>query len=300
VAGTSANQIGVALKGRRSSNGWLVRCPCPNHGKGRGDRYPSLSIADGDDGRLLATCFAGCKFEEIIDELKRRGLIVNDNRTTEPYRPARRVVVEPEPEPDPEALKIWRGAAPAPYSVVAEYLERRGIPFHPPLSVRCQRGRPAMIVAVQRPDGKIIAVQQTWLTNDGQKALVSPPRITTGSLDSGAVRLGPAAEVMGVAEGVETALSAMQLTGMPVWASLGSKRLHKVWLPPHVGEVHIFGDNDTSGRDAAKLTYDAQTRAGRVVVERFPPDSCNDYNDLLNLIADGDGRDLLPEDMAHE
>ena len=32
----SAQDIGIALKGRRNGNGWLVRCPCPNHGRGRG------------------------------------------------------------------------------------------------------------------------------------------------------------------------------------------------------------------------------------------------------------------------
>jgi putative DNA primase/helicase len=70
----NAQRIGIALKGRRNGNGWLVSCPCPNHGKGRGDRSPSLSVTDGDDGRLLLRCFAGCDFADVIDELKLRGL----------------------------------------------------------------------------------------------------------------------------------------------------------------------------------------------------------------------------------
>jgi hypothetical protein len=71
----NADHIGATLKGRRNGNGWLVRCPCPNHGKGRGDRFPSLSVSDGDDGRLLLRCFAGCEFVDILDELKHRGLV---------------------------------------------------------------------------------------------------------------------------------------------------------------------------------------------------------------------------------
>lgn len=76
----SAEQIGSALKGRRNGNGWLVCCPCPNHGKGRGDRSPSLSVADGNDGRLLLRCFAGCDFADILDELRGRGLVDNQRR----------------------------------------------------------------------------------------------------------------------------------------------------------------------------------------------------------------------------
>jgi hypothetical protein len=36
--------------------------PCPAHD----DVGPSLSIKDGDDGRVLAHCFAGCKITEIV------------------------------------------------------------------------------------------------------------------------------------------------------------------------------------------------------------------------------------------
>src|SRR6516225_5510683 len=97
-----ADRIGIALKGRRNGNGWLVSCPCPDHGSGRGDRNPSLSVSDGDD-KLLLRCFAGCEFEDIIDALRGRGLI-NDNRV-ELRRDAPRPI--PKTEPDPVALGLW-------------------------------------------------------------------------------------------------------------------------------------------------------------------------------------------------
>jgi putative DNA primase/helicase len=106
------------------------------------------------------------------------------------------------------------------------------------------------------------------------------------------VRLGASAGIMGLAEGVETALSAMQLTGMTVWASLGSSRLHSVELPPEVEEVHIFVDNDEPGRGAARRAAGIHTRLRREVYLRSPPDQCGDWNDFLNLIANRDGRDL--------
>ena len=34
---------------------------CPAHA----DKNPSLSVSEGDDGRVLVKCFAGCTFEDI-------------------------------------------------------------------------------------------------------------------------------------------------------------------------------------------------------------------------------------------
>lgn len=44
---------------RPSGAGYVARCPCHE------DREPSLSIGEGDDGRLLLRCFAGCSWEEL-------------------------------------------------------------------------------------------------------------------------------------------------------------------------------------------------------------------------------------------
>jgi putative DNA primase/helicase len=293
----SAEQIGIALKGRRNGNGWLVRCPCPNHGKGRGDRFPSLSVADGDGGRLLLRCFAGCDFVDILDELKQRGLVDGTQPvpTKNRFTPSLHRFVEL--SPDVGALTIWQATVEAQGTVVDEYLNRRGNYLRPPM-LRCRLDHRSMVVAVQAPDGKIIAIQQTWLTSEGEKA--SAKRLTTGNLGAGAARLGTAARIMGLAEGVETALSAMQLTGITVWASLGASRLHNVELPPEVEEVHVFVDNDEPGRLAAKRAADVHTSTGRRVYLRSPPDECGDWNDFLNLIADRDGRDPLPAQSSED
>jgi putative DNA primase/helicase len=39
--------------------GWMARCPSHE------DRSPSLSIAEGRDGRVLMHCFAGCAVEQV-------------------------------------------------------------------------------------------------------------------------------------------------------------------------------------------------------------------------------------------
>jgi len=45
---------------RRSGRGWTACCPAHN------DKTPSLSIAEGDDGRLLLHCFGGCEAATIV------------------------------------------------------------------------------------------------------------------------------------------------------------------------------------------------------------------------------------------
>lgn len=63
-----------------------ARCPCPGHGKGRGDRSPSLSIAKSPDGAALIRCFAGCSVDDIMAAL---GLTLRDlfpGAGDQPYR----------------------------------------------------------------------------------------------------------------------------------------------------------------------------------------------------------------------
>jgi putative DNA primase/helicase len=272
----NAQSIALALRGRRNGRGWLVCCPCPHHGNGRGDRNPSLSITDGEGGRLLARCFAGCSFEEILDALRIRGLVANDCS----YRPQPSPrLYTPPPEPDPIALEIWERAKPIEDTPAEQYLQRRGILLTPPV-LGYVRG--FMVAAVHQPYSGITAIQKTVITADFTRG----DRRTMGPLGSGAVRLGAAQEIMGLADGTETALSAMMLTGMSVWACLGSKRMHTVELPPFVRHIHIFADNDRPGSDAAERTSRVHRDLGRTVTVRTPPAEFEDYNAFI--VADAD------------
>lgn len=105
---------------------------------------------------------------------------------------------------------------------------------------------PAMIAKVAGRDGKAANVYRTYLTKEGDKAPVDPPRrMMSGPVPKGcAVRLWGAAEAMGIAEGIETAISAALIHGVPVWAALGTSGLQS-WDPPAgVKRVLIFGDCD--------------------------------------------------------
>ena len=70
-----------------------------------------------------------------------------------------------------------------------------------------------------------------------------------GSIPSGgAIRLfQPVDGVLGIAEGIETALAAHCLTGLPVWATCTADALARVVIPQAVQKVVIFADNDHSG-----------------------------------------------------
>src|SRR5215203_126123 len=58
--------LGRASNARKAGDGWLVSCPCPDHGQGREDKNPSVSVTEGDDGRALVKCHAGCETEAIV------------------------------------------------------------------------------------------------------------------------------------------------------------------------------------------------------------------------------------------
>lgn len=54
---------------RRNGSGWIARCPNPGHGKGRGDRNPSLSVSEGKDGNAVLFCQAGCHTDDVLAAL---------------------------------------------------------------------------------------------------------------------------------------------------------------------------------------------------------------------------------------
>ena len=284
---TDARTIARALGGRPNGDGFLCRCPVPGHGRGNGDRCPSLSIKDGDRAPLFK-CFAGCDARDVLEALRSRGILDDERSAGDRRQPS-----SPAPlthEPNPAALALWRNATPAAGSIVETYLRNRGIVLPVPPSLRAgtvahldRYPMPVMVAAVQRPDGAVVAVQTLLLTHRGQKAPTGYPRKTTGALGAGAVRLARATSALGIAEGVEDALSATMLSGVPCWASLGAGRMHRVAVPDHVRKLHIFADNDDAGRAAAERT--AHEHRHRRVVLRYPPDGVKDWNDFLQASA---------------
>jgi RecA-family ATPase len=71
-----AEQIAKALgNAKRVGKGWLASCPLPTHGQGHGDKNPSLSISDGEDGKPLFKCHSGCDQHELFHAIRHYGLL---------------------------------------------------------------------------------------------------------------------------------------------------------------------------------------------------------------------------------
>ena len=175
------------------------------------------------------------------------------------------------------------------------YLFNRGLDAKPNKSLRFVDGVfhstgsdkfPVMVAKICDAEGNPINLHITYLTRDGHKADVSPSRrIMSGTLPKGsAIRLGPVAEVMGIAEGIETALSASAMYDIPVWSSINANGLSN-WSPPSgVKKVMIFADNDESFT-GQKHSYDLANRlkcVNKLDVEVLMPESVGyDWNDVL-------------------
>ena len=74
------NQIVQLTKAKRQGSGYVGHCPAHE------DKKPSLSITEGDDGKVLVYCHRGCSQEAVIDALEARGAwdAAEQDRPSEP------------------------------------------------------------------------------------------------------------------------------------------------------------------------------------------------------------------------
>lgn len=96
----TAEALADLLHAQRTAPGrWMARCPAHR------DRSPSLSIREGEAGRTLLHCFAGCRLGAILEAA---GLRMADLFTGPPPTPAQaRQATEERERRESEARK-WR------------------------------------------------------------------------------------------------------------------------------------------------------------------------------------------------
>jgi phage/plasmid primase-like uncharacterized protein len=288
----SGEQIARALGLRATRAGrWHGPCPCCGYRSG-------FAVAERRNGLPLVYCYAGgCEEGELIAALRRRNLWPEGDDQTARHDPAE-LAKKHQAEARERQRKIalaadmWGEAYEASGTLIESYFRGRSIrlPVPPVIRMQGMRGsygrhptgarRPQMIARVEHVEHGSVAVHCTYLTVDGSaKASLDPVRICHGPVRGAAVRLAPAGPTLAVAEGVETALSYMQLTGTPTWAALSAAGIRSLILPETVREVVIATDPDPVGIMAAHAAARRWISEGRRVSIARPPLGC-DFNDL--------------------
>lgn len=267
-------------------------CHCPAHD----DRTASLSVRVGEKA-LLFKCFAGCDTRDVIRAIRR--LDRNTPLSAETALPSSQASLGSEWLRQ-RALDLWDSACPLVGTPAEHYLRRRSIPMLPPalrFHPRTPLGRgkqavlrPAMIAALHERS-RFVALQRTFL--DRQEPRRAPdlanPRRMLGRPGQGAVILAPANDILGLAEGIETALSAILLLDIPVWATLGNERLAHIAVPDSITRLILLPDNDRGGRIGAAKAAEAYAMPGRRIETLWPPQGFNDWNDVLRAGGKGVG-----------
>jgi len=271
-----AHEIAERLNLRRSSRGWVGTCPACGY-------RDALRLTE-RDGRALWFC-ASCGAQD------RAGLA----EAVTGHRPA--AARQSDTAPDhatrrDAALRLWAAALPIQGTPAQAYLATRGLmlpdgealrflPDAPhPTGARCM----CMIALAADEVGRVQAVHRTYLAPAGAgKAKLDPPRATLGPVGGAAVRLCRPREgvALVLGEGIETALSAGRLAGLPAWAALSAGNMAAVKLPDSIREVMIAADNDAPGLRAAWAAADAFTAQGRTASVMTPDLPGGDFNDVL-------------------
>jgi putative DNA primase/helicase len=197
-------------------------------------------------------------------------------------------------------LKVWRrGVRIRANDVVDRYLHHRGLgmDLYPPCLRTCdldwvedgngvQVRHPAMFAAVTNAAGKHVATHRTFLAPDGEgKADIDPQRKVSGKYGSGpTIRLMQTAPLMGIAEGIETALAAAKMFRMPVWSVLCAHGIETFEPPPECRHLIVFADQDTHGRGARA----AEALCAKLLIPteiKLPDQPGTDWNDVLAGVA---------------
>jgi len=292
------HHIVAVLGGELYQNGARALIPAPNHSPS--DRSVSLLLTG---GRIVVHTFGGSRWQDVIDELRARGLIDARNTPTSLGGGSRgyHVPQRTERERSRIAQALFLRGRPAPGTLSETHARlrhiRRALPGPKvlrhseaaPLSAYApsSRSKPATMLAIVDPEGQIKGIELTYLDADGRRAArLHLPRKTIGVIPAGSsVTIDPAAPEMLVGEGVFTTLSASERFSLPAHALLSIRNMRD-WAPPEgVRSVLVAGDNGRWGRAAAWGLAERLRANGLKAAAKFPPSGVNDWNDLAQAEA---------------
>lgn len=286
----SAETATRALGGKWNGQRGIAMCPAHDN-----RRTPALSLADGEGGKLLVHCFAGCNGGDVLRELNQRGLGAANSFVTSPSKP-----YQQESDYRDFALSLWREAYPVSDTLAERYLRKRNIKppfpkslrFHPSLMhAPSQVRRPAMIGLVTAGDENLpIGIHRTFLAPSACKADVTPNKMMLGDCRGGAVRIADEGDgPVVICEGIETALSlrdalASETTIPRIWAALSTSGIAGIRISALWKRIVLAPDGDAPGyRAAEKLAERAKAEGLDVRIMAAP--AGKDWNDVASGLA---------------
>lgn len=269
----------------------------------------------GGDGFELVMHLLGC---DLPTALRRVAEALGQEQEIGRDYPVRFVKrLQPKPAVDRGAAlqKLWQESKPiVSGDPVAMYMESRGIALTAyPTALRTHSALPywhefhghpcklasypAMIAAVQAPNGRVVALHRTYLTQGGEKAAPINPETgeilpvkklmtrADGVLPGAAIRLVQPDTKLAIAEGIETALAVQLIAGVPAWSCVSAFGVETVEIPEQVEEICVAADNDASGtgQKAAQKLADRLIAQGRKATVIYPTSEGCDWLDVLTM-----------------
>lgn len=268
-----------------SGGSWKARCPAHD------DQSPSLSISEGDDGKVLLCCHKGCTFEDICSSagLNTRDLFPSSTSTESSHSRGKRENRRREPQRKPG--KVYESAEAAIAS-----LERK-------------EGPKSGIWRYHDATGEIVGWVCRWDKPDGGKTFRPIARMPEGWQVAGMPEPRPLYQLPELAkpgrvficEG-EKAADAARSIGLVATTSPGGAKAGKKadWSPLAGREVVILPDNDRPGRKYAEDAAGTLTRLDPPAVVRVVElPGLPEKGDLVDWIAlRGEAAD--PNDLAFQ
>ena len=182
------------------------------------------------------------------------------------------------------------------YSSVGKYLESRGFKTSPEGLKQAElsyfeNGKDigkynCLVSLIQDFEGNGVSYHITY-TKDGKKADLSNARKVMpckGTMTGAAVRLDVDFEDrICIAEGIESAYAAGQISGLPAFAALNAGNLEAFVPPAGVECVHIYGDNDINytGQKSSYILAHKLKMKGIDAYVIIPDKFGTDWNDYL-------------------
>lgn len=270
ICGPGRNAHRFRMDNKDGTGSWI--CTQCGAGTGLSLAYKCLGLAYPETIKRIAEIVGGCKVDKVQNKIDGYDIKAMLN-------------------------KLWTSSISLTGSDHAsKYLHGRGLALTPDSVRFCKEcyesdtktKLPAMVARVVNSKGIPVALHRTYLDPlSHEKADIESPKKLTPALESltgCAIRLSQLKDkTMGVAEGIETAISCMQMFDIPTWATISTAIMEGFIPPEGIRKIVIFADNDVNfaGQKSAYILANKLYNKDYLVEVRLPAGIGQDFNDEL-------------------